>query len=222
MKSFYLVFKHLAANRKYFEKILQKEKKYELLERRLANPIAILCTDPTLRPLCYQTAFSIIGPDLLQMPDENIITAIVTYFPAGTSWKNLRHYLQNAMSADFQAHNLGHFENMRRYKEFFPPRYNLSAITAPVALFYSTNDYLSHQAGARLLAYQLPHLVGLYKVPFPYFNHLDYVFARDSRVLLYDSILCLMNLYNQRNTRCAVPESKFDRSDTYYWREREG
>ncbi|XP_026679646.1 lipase 1 [Diaphorina citri] len=146
MKSYPLVFKHFADNIKYITKVLRKNRKYEILERRLANPIAIICKDPTLRPICYQAAFLIIGPDLYQMPDENIITAILTHFPAGTSFKNVIHYLQNIKALDFQGYDYGHFENMRRYGNFFSPRYNLSAITAPVALFYSNNDYLSHPA----------------------------------------------------------------------------
>ncbi|KAI5738221.1 hypothetical protein M8J77_004316 [Diaphorina citri] len=213
MKSYPLVFKHFADNIKYITKVLRKNRKYEILERRLANPIAIICKDPTLRPICYQAAFLIIGPDLYQMPDENIITAILTHFPAGTSFKNVIHYLQNIKALDFQGYDYGHFENMRRYGNFFSPRYNLSAITAPVALFYSNNDYLSHPADVRLLAYQLPNLVGMYKVPFPYFNHLDYIFARDSRSLLFDSVLCLLNTYNNKPGRpCKMPNGKFDRN----------
>uniref|UniRef100_A0A8D8TGD5 Lipase 1 n=2 Tax=Cacopsylla melanoneura TaxID=428564 RepID=A0A8D8TGD5_9HEMI len=220
MKSVETVFKPFGQNVKWYEKAFKRYKRYELLERRLANPLPILCEDPLLRPLCYQISFLLLGPDIYQWPDKNIITAITAYFPAGTSFKTLYHFWQSVVSADFKAFDHGDIENMRRFGSFFPPRYNISAITAPIALFYSTNDYLSHPTDVRLLAYQLPNLVGMYKVPFPYFNHLDYVFARDSRSLLYDSVLCLLDSFNNKLERqCEMPTNRFNRNEKNFWRE---
>lgn len=52
------------------QKVLKQARKYELFERRLANPIAIVCEDPAIRYICNQISFLILGPDLYQMPDK--------------------------------------------------------------------------------------------------------------------------------------------------------
>lgn len=45
-------------------------------------------------------------------------------------------------SGNFQRYDYGLIKNLQKYKTVEPPCYNVSAISAPVALYYSTNDLL--------------------------------------------------------------------------------
>lgn len=43
------------------------------------------------------------------------------------------------------------------------------------------------------LASLLPNLVGVFKVPYKHFNHIDYLWGNDADSLLYKDILHLMS-----------------------------
>lgn len=44
---------------------------------------------------------------------------------------------------DFRNYDYGIAENYKRYKQKTPPSYDLKKITAPMTLFYSTNDFVT-------------------------------------------------------------------------------
>lgn len=43
----------------------------------------------------------------------------------------------------FRQYDYGILGNLNKYHEFTPPSYNLKKVTAPVALYYASNDWLS-------------------------------------------------------------------------------
>jgi len=43
------------------------------------------------------------------------------------------------------------------------------------------------------LASQLPNLLGKFLVPLPEFNHLDYLWAMDGDILVYNTVISQMN-----------------------------
>lgn len=47
------------------------------------------------------------------------------------------------MAADFRQFDYGYAENFQRYNQKDPPAYNLSKITAPVALFIGKQDVVA-------------------------------------------------------------------------------
>ena len=55
------------------------------------------------------------------------------------------------------------------------------------------------------LTSQLPNLVASYEVPFPKWNHLDFVWAIDADTLLYPELL-----KNMEDMRKTVPEWRKD------------
>jgi lysosomal acid lipase/cholesteryl ester hydrolase len=67
---------------------------------------------------------------------------IMGHFPAGTSTKTVLHYVQLVKSGNFQKYDYGKTKNLEIYGEKEPPHYNLTAITAPVALYWGENDAL--------------------------------------------------------------------------------
>ena len=48
------------------------------------------------------------------------------------------------MTGEFREFDYGRGLNLEKYGTPVPPHYNLTKITTPVYLYYSTNDYLSH------------------------------------------------------------------------------
>lgn len=66
----------------------------------------------------------------------------LTNFPAGGSTKQIVHYGQEINSKKFRKFDYGVFNNLNRYGSIEPPDYDISKITAPIALFYSENDNL--------------------------------------------------------------------------------
>lgn len=89
----------------------------------------------------------------------------------------------------------GKNENMNRYKREIPQDYNISKVTAPVSLHYGDGDFMVTKEDNEFLASKLPNVVGMFRVPYPYFNHLDFMWSRDSKKLLYDPLIKLMNKF---------------------------
>jgi lysosomal acid lipase/cholesteryl ester hydrolase len=70
---------------------------------------------------------------------------IFGHTPAGTSQGTFLHYGQGFLSGKFSKYDYGVDKNMERYNQSTPPRYALSKITAPVALYWSFNDLLADE-----------------------------------------------------------------------------
>lgn len=69
--------------------------------------------------------------------------------------------MKQNFSGEFRQFDFGEEKNMDLYGQATPPRYNMSLITTPVALFYSDNDKLApeyvRQFYLYFLRYVTPH-----------------------------------------------------------------
>lgn len=65
-------------------------------------------------------------------------------------------------------------KNREVYGRDTPPPYNLTAITAPVHLYYSKNDDTAIIENAIKLRQQLPNVKSSYRIPIGDFGHVDY------------------------------------------------
>jgi lysosomal acid lipase/cholesteryl ester hydrolase len=63
--------------------------------------------------------------------------------PAGASAASIIHYAQGVNSAKFMMYNYGRQQNLIEYGQELPPEYNVSKITAPVAMYWGQNDWLA-------------------------------------------------------------------------------
>lgn len=138
--------------------------------------------------ICENNLFIICGHDPEQFEKE-LLPIIFGHTPAGTSTKALAHYAQLIQSGDFRAFDYGLPGNMIEYGEVFPPNYNLSRITAPVSIHFSDNDLLANTKDVKKLATALPNLIGSFRVAFPQFNHLDFLYSKDINSLLNENIM---------------------------------
>lgn len=91
--------------------------------------------------------------------------------------------------------DFGLTKNLLKYGSFSPPDYNLKAVTAPVFLHYSDNDWMAAVKDVDELASKLGNVVGKFRVSDPKFNHLDYLWATDGDTLLYNRVISYIDRY---------------------------
>lgn len=123
-----------------------------------------------------------------------MIPVIIGHLPAGASTNQLVHYGQLHRSGKFRQHDWGIVSNLITYGQMTPPNYNLKKVRAPVALHYSSNDWLAEPVDVEKLNKQLPNVIGSFLIRDPKFNHLDFLYAIDVKELLYDRVFNIMRL----------------------------
>ncbi|KAJ2945848.1 hypothetical protein O0L34_g4754 [Tuta absoluta] len=150
--------------------------------------------------LCKSALFYICGYDEKQF-NKNLLPVFLSHLGTGTSWKTAIHFAQEVNSGgNFQKFDYGSFHNKRIYGTETPPAYDLSKVTLPISLFWAKNDLLSGEADIKKLLSKLPPSTESYEVPFPDFNHLDYLWAVDANSLLNNKILDSLSRVNRENS----------------------
>lgn len=132
------------------------------------------------------------------------------YTPAGASVGQIIHYAQLMKNDCFRKFDYGLLKNLQIYRSTEPPEYRLDRVSAPVALHYGANDLLAAVVDVERLPSLLPNVVKFNQVPFPKFNHLDFVWGINVSTILYDDVIDLMK--NAENG--DYPEK------TVYWDEK--
>ncbi|KAL6424434.1 hypothetical protein ACFW04_009895 [Cataglyphis niger] len=154
------------------------------------------CADGAItQPFCVTTIFLLSGSDPVQF-NTTALPEILSNYPAGTSVKTLLHVYQNIITGNFQNFDYGRLGNYERYKQTTPARYDLKKITAPLALFYGLNDVLSIKSNVLHLYEQLPNVVLLEEHPYRLFSHLDFMWAIDAKMLLYDRLIKIIQKFD--------------------------
>ncbi|KAK7863075.1 hypothetical protein R5R35_010999 [Gryllus longicercus] len=154
----------------------------------------LLCQDKALTQfMCENVLFLIAGYDSEEL-NSTMLPVILGHTPAGASTNELLHYAQEIVSFkfrqwDYTATNLFHYGSLT------PPKYKLSKVTAPVALFYSGNDWLAAIKDVDKLYSEISNPIGKFKNSHSKFNHLDYLWAIRAKELVYDQVLSLMTRY---------------------------
>ncbi|XP_072396595.1 lipase 3-like [Diabrotica undecimpunctata] len=144
---------------------------------------------------CKISIFAISGfsPDQMDPADTVLIYA---HYPAGASTKQVLHYAQEVESGHFRKYDFGPIKNRYYYNgSEIPPDYNLSKISAPIHLIYSSNDWLSSETDVNKLHGELKSVKEKYWVPLPTWNHMDYLFGKDAPKLVYAKILNILAKY---------------------------
>jgi lysosomal acid lipase/cholesteryl ester hydrolase len=72
-----------------------------------------------------------------------MLPVILGHTPAGASTHTLIHFAQGINSGKFRQFDFGKCGNMKQYGQEEPPQYALQNVTAPVALYWSDNDWLA-------------------------------------------------------------------------------
>lgn len=101
----------------------------------------------------------------------------------------LVHFGQLIKSGHFRQYDHGYIWNLYNYRSLSPPEYDLKKVTAPVALYYSPNDWLSVVEDVQRLKNELPNVIKDHVVIKKEINHMDFVWGMDSANVIYDEIL---------------------------------
>jgi lysosomal acid lipase/cholesteryl ester hydrolase len=168
------------------------------------NPLQVVCTS---------IIFILCGFNPAQM-NETLLPTIMMHTPAGASTKQIIHYGQEVIPANFARYDFGNEDNMQIYGQVDPPHYDIGLVDVPVSLYWSDNDWLAEVGDVKRLAEQLPQLVNSaegilgYRVADPLWNHLDYTWGIDAPAQVYQELLKNMkaaeDLYQNKSSAIST------------------
>lgn len=152
----------------------------------------LMCdASPLSEVMCSNTAMLICGFGFAELNATNL-PVIFGHVPSGASVKQLTHYSQGYLSGDFKQYDYGSQNNLEKYGREVPPSYPLEKLTAPVSLFYSDADWLSHPDDVDKLYQRLGNAIDIHKIPHSQFNHLDFLWAKHFKTLIYERLRKLL------------------------------
>jgi len=67
---------------------------------------------------------------------------------------------------NFQNYDYGIIDNYKQYKQEIPPSYNFNKITAPITLFYSTNDMIATKEVIEILSISIFKYINEFNICF--------------------------------------------------------
>lgn len=186
-KSF--LFKQLVNFYMRFEKELYKAGIFEALPKNglLQQIFNFMCRfSDTGRVLCTTIIDLLDGRHPGSFTKESIIN-MASNFPSGTSVQNMVKYGQALRSRTCRKYDYGPTRNLQVYGSSRAPRYNLSAVTAPVLVVYGRNDDIVDMGDIEWLMRQLPNAEAVL-IKDPFWNHLDVVYSQDVPTMLFPVI----------------------------------
>ncbi|XP_023246170.1 lipase 3 isoform X2 [Copidosoma floridanum] len=153
-------------------------------------------TPGTLTKSFYSCWFYLVAGFGSNQLDKSMLPLIFGHFPGGASAKQIIHYSQIIINDSFRKFDYDTSKNLKLYGSTQPPKYCLERVTVPVAVFYSENDFLTHPTDVKRLIEKIPNVVLKHKIEYSKFNHIDYLWGRDAKTLLYDHIVDFIKSYD--------------------------
>lgn len=160
---------------------------------------------PLLGSTCESVVYAIVGFDALQL-NTTRFPVYVNHIPAGTSCKVMKHYSQLMHSDGLQMYDYGTRGNLVKYGSKRPPVYDLTKITLnnSISIMFGANDFLTSPANVDKIRRQLKvQLDDFYLVPDRDWNHLDFIWGRDSGRLVNQRIIDILD----NKHKLVTPES---------------
>merc|ERR1712002_337772 len=157
--------------------------------------MSVVCNDEVvwIPEVCETQLFLFMGFDEAQF-NMTLLSPFAGSPGRGTSARTMVHYAQSVNNKKFCKYDFGAAGNMEHYGQETPPEYDLSKVTAPVALFWGENDWMADPADVMELASGLPNILpgGIHRVDFDQWNHNDFATGIDAVPLVYDYIMEFM------------------------------
>lgn len=144
--------------------------------------------------VCSNVLFMMAGLGYAQFNFTNL-PVLMGHTPAGASAKQVTHYGQGVLTGEFRHFDHGTAGNLEKYKAETPPNYALKNIVTPISLFYSEADWLAHPTDVDKLYNKLDSVVDIHKIPYQQFNHLDFLWAKDFKELVYKRLRKLLTFF---------------------------
>ncbi|XP_063163511.1 lipase member M-like [Candoia aspera] len=143
---------------------------------------------------CERIMSSIVG---YNTPNVNMsrLDMYVAHSPAGTSVKNIVHWMQIYNKKQFQAYDYGtEIKNMENYNQVTPPVYKIEDIKIPIALWTGGEDLFVNPRDSEALIARISNLI--YHGCIPEWNHLDFIWGLDATERMYVGIIEIMERYH--------------------------
>lgn len=154
-------------------------------------------TTTQMRYFCSTPGFYYLGVNHDQL-NVTRLPVYMAHYPSGASQKNMEHFFQIRRAKQFRKYSYGVWGNLERYGHPVAPRYDLSRVRVPVAMFSSLADYLAPPEDVAALRANLWHvLVYDYVVPDPNFSHLDFVLGFRVYDILYKPMIELLDVWSR-------------------------
>lgn len=149
---------------------------------------------------CESLIYTVFGYDPYQL-NSSRLPVYFMHSPAGSSTHSSMQYLQEHNSRKFRKFDY-RSGNTPIYGQVDPPDYDISQITAPVALFYGNNDLIVDPKDVDQLAEELgDSLVLKFKVDSIWWNHMDFVWGIDAEEYVNSHVLNLFSGYTVRKSQ---------------------
>uniref|UniRef100_A0A8D9A6K4 Lipase n=1 Tax=Cacopsylla melanoneura TaxID=428564 RepID=A0A8D9A6K4_9HEMI len=168
-------------------------------------------------PLCHfiiAAFFGISHPGDMGQIERRYVGNYTSVIPSGTSIKTFDHLMQLALSRKFHSYDYGPKGNMERYGSRKPLQHNLVVVKAPTALFYSRGDMLVPHKNVERLGSELSNLVSLDLVSKSTFNHMDFIWGKDARKMVFERAISLMESHRPRDAKAIYQEMQRQRNKT--------
>ncbi|CAB0036371.1 unnamed protein product [Trichogramma brassicae] len=141
-----------------------------------------ICNAPVMgKWICSIAISGFVGPEQL---DHERLPIYFSKYPSGTSFKSFCHLLQLIEANEFQNFDYGQENNLKIYNNARPPKYSLSNIQVPIAIFISDTDPFINKKVLLILTLQLFYFTGIPKLeqnehfPTHFFTFLHNIFQK--------------------------------------------
>lgn len=168
--------------------------------------------------VCSNAFFLLAGFDSERL-DSSMVPKIMERYPAGSSARQVIHYIQEIHSGRFCPYDYGYAQNMEVYSSRSPPEYRVEDITAPISLYYGKNDWLAAVQDVEKLKSKLQNVKESYLVPHEKWNHIDFLWASDAKDVIYDRVIDRMRQEDRRAAAENYDSDEGNNSGTVMWRE---
>lgn len=138
--------------------------------------------------ICSNLNFAMAGVNMDALQPE-IVPVIMAHLPAGTSTRTVKHFGQGVASHEFRKYDYGYENNKNVYGTPEPPKYEMSKVHVPVAVYYSEEDWLAHPKDVKHLIKELPNVMKTYQVPEEHFSHMDFQFSKTAPTVVYKELI---------------------------------
>ncbi|KAG5875198.1 hypothetical protein JTB14_029372 [Gonioctena quinquepunctata] len=165
--------------------------------RNLTRPF---CTSsPPMMLLCLNVLNLFLGPFTQIAPET--VPVYFNQIPAGTSLKTLT-YLTEATRGRFRKYDFGRGKNRYLYGSDEPPEYDLKRIRVPIYIMYARSDWSITRRDSISFYNALPEGVryGMHEIRNLNFNHYDFLFGRDSKRLVTDKVIQVLDEFTSGNS----------------------
>nr|XP_036222581.1 lipase 1-like [Bactrocera oleae]XP_036222582.1 lipase 1-like [Bactrocera oleae] len=147
---------------------------------------------------CFDYMYQLLGKDS-KMWNASMAPVYMSHLPSGCNLKQFKHYVQLIDSGRFCQYDYGPTENLKRYNSSQPKDYPIKKITAPVALYYTSNDHLSSYKDVLHLSKELPNVVKNYLYPYKKWNHMTMIWGLEARELTHKNMVELMKKFEPQS-----------------------